>query len=179
MNGQSEQGESKTASESVTTPAPKIPWWKDHLPAKTVKPTPSGDKRTTPLAPSQPAALSTPDTSSQPTVLHEYIPILLGLAGILVCVFVVVVVTADRPKSDYGKSESSNSRGSKITAENYLRIKNGMNHSDVTIILGQPLEKKGEYPALRIWKWKEGAKEITVVIDENGSVAGKTQIGLD
>ena len=69
--------------------------------------------------------------------------------------------------------------GSKITGDNYLKIKNGMNHSQVTVILGQPTEKEGEYPLPRIWTWKDGSKEITVVIDGNGSVDASTQKGLD
>ena len=78
-----------------------------------------------------------------------------------------------------GSGSSGGSSGSKLTGENYLKIKNGMNHSEVTIILGQPAEKMGEYPAPRIWKWRDGSKEITVVIDSNGSVDAKTQKGLD
>lgn len=76
-----------------------------------------------------------------------------------------------------GGGDESNG-GSKITAQNFLRIDEGMNHQDVTVILGEPSEKLGSYPNPRVWKWKEGGKVITAVIDRNGNVEAKTKEGL-
>jgi hypothetical protein len=67
----------------------------------------------------------------------------------------------------------------KVTRENYARIERGMNHSDVTTILGEPTKKMGESPAPQIWTWKDGSKEISVVIGSNGKAEGRTQTGLE
>ena len=68
---------------------------------------------------------------------------------------------------------------SKVTRENYAKIESGMNQSDVTTILGEPTKKLGESPAPQIWTWKDGGKEISVVIGSKGNVEDKTQTGLD
>jgi hypothetical protein len=71
------------------------------------------------------------------------------------------------------------SGNSKVTRENFLKIESGMNHSDVTTILGEPTKKMGESPAPQIWTWKDGSKEISVVIGSNGKVEDRTQTGLE
>lgn len=99
---------------------------------------------------------------------------------LMVAVFFFLVGCGGGSGSLGGKS------GSKLTAENFLRIKSGMNHQEVTLILGQPTKKEGSTDiGARVWTWQEGSKEITVIIDNNGNVmdnggsALKTQKGLE
>ena len=95
----------------------------------------------------------------------------------------LIVAGCSNSGSTGGKSGGG---GSKLTAENFLKIKPGMNHQEVTLILGQPTKKEGSTEAgARIWTWEEGSKKITVVIGNDGGVmtegasALKTQKGLD
>jgi outer membrane protein assembly factor BamE (lipoprotein component of BamABCDE complex) len=66
---------------------------------------------------------------------------------------------------------------SKLTVENYLRIKEGMPMDDVELILGKPSDIKSFYPTYHS-EWKKGNTTIRV-ISENGKVKSKSQSGLE
>lgn len=76
------------------------------------------------------------------------------------------------------------SSGSKINAENFLRIKPGMGYQEVKLILGSPTSD--DYVSelkLRTMEWREGSKKITVllqggVVMQHNGTAAKTQDGL-
>ena len=106
-----------------------------------------------------------------------------GCITIIAACFVVLCYSYRASESrNYGSSSgyynSGSSSKTRITPENFLRIKNGMNHSDVTVILGKP-DEQSEVLGIKIWTWRNGLKEITVLINRNGEIEGKTQKGLD
>lgn len=80
----------------------------------------------------------------------------------------------------------SGCKGTKLSVDNFLKIRTGMNQQDVILMLGQPTRKEElDRVGARIWTWTDGDREITVLIDNNGNVmdAGggnpaKTQKGL-
>ncbi|GIW81761.1 MAG: hypothetical protein KatS3mg105_3568 [Gemmatales bacterium] len=90
------------------------------------------------------------------------------------------------PLFSLGCDVSGRGSATKLTVENFLKIKAGMNHQEVTLILGQPTEKEeSEELGMRMWRWREGNKEITIFFDEwgnvmfNGTSAFKVQKGLE
>jgi len=66
---------------------------------------------------------------------------------------------------------------SKITWENYEKIKCGMSLSEVVAILGPPGRGSGRFYDC-VWLPKKAPTMIRVMFDENGKVGSKAQIGL-
>lgn len=103
-------------------------------------------------------------------------------AGLCICAFLCHMGCS------YTSGIANPGSKSKLTAENFLKIQPGMNHQEVSLILGPPTEWKGSYElGIRSMEWREGVKSISVSIDNNGNVmtftaggsAAKTQSGLN
>jgi hypothetical protein len=85
-----------------------------------------------------------------------------GGGGLLLIVVVVVLVLV-----------LAGGGNSKVTKENYDKLKAGMSEAEVTAILGSPDEKKdGGNPSAKVWSWKNGNSSITVTFT-NGKVTGQ------
>lgn len=78
-----------------------------------------------------------------------------------------------------GCGEGAVGSDEKVHGRNYHKTRNGMSHSDVTAILGEPAHKVGDAPGPSLWHWQARGKEINVVIGGDGRVSGKSQHGLN
>lgn len=84
-----------------------------------------------------------------------------GGGGLLLIVVVVLVLVF------------AGGGNSKVTKENYDKLKAGMSEAEVTAILGSPDEKKDAgNPSAKVWSWKNGNSSITVTFT-NGRVTGQ------
>jgi hypothetical protein len=143
---------------------------------------------TPPLPVNEPARTQTANpiaaqsTKSYDLAESRIVPFVISGAAVLLALFAFLY----KPNYNSSSGGRTGSSGSRLTADNFMKIKPGMNHQEVTLILGQPTKKEGSVEAgARIWRWEEGSKEIVVVIANDGSVmadglsALKTQKGLD
>jgi hypothetical protein len=83
---------------------------------------------------------------------------------------------------DSGKLKDADGKGqpvSKLTGDNYLRVKEGMQEDEVKVILGTPSETQNVYlPKVAfVLTWKEGDKLVRVRF-EDFKVSSKDSLGL-
>jgi hypothetical protein len=62
--------------------------------------------------------------------------------------------------------------GSKLTSENFMKIKPGMTEKEVTDILGDPKEKKDAEGGTKEYIWESGKNKVEVKF-KDGKVVGQ------
>jgi hypothetical protein len=71
--------------------------------------------------------------------------------------------------------------GSKVTSENFMKVKDGMSESDVNGLLGSPTktEEKDMAPfgKVKVAEWKSGNNEVTIMYKDGKVVGQKGKFG--
>jgi hypothetical protein len=79
-----------------------------------------------------------------------------------------------------GTAGENSKKVSKVTAENYVKLKDGMTEKEVADILGLPSaareEALGKLGKVKVLTWKNGLDAIDVIINKDGKIAGQKAV---
>jgi hypothetical protein len=103
------------------------------------------------------------------------------LAGaVLVLILSLVLPGCEKNGKDgkkNGKGDTTDGENTKITKENYGKVKDGMTEKKVTEILGEPTESKdAKESAGKTLIWKNGNNTITITLNKEGKVESKMSV---
>jgi outer membrane protein assembly factor BamE (lipoprotein component of BamABCDE complex) len=98
--------------------------------------------------------------------------VLRGMTLFLVVMIISLLAFAVTTSDDLFKT-------SKLTKENFLKVRTGMLPSDVRVIFGQPTQKSTFLLGYsEAWTYREEKKTVTIFFDEDGRVSNKDESGL-
>jgi|SRR5262249_26865834 len=95
----------------------------------------------------------------------------------LVVLALCLALSACKKDGKDGKEGKENGGpSSKVTKENFAKVKDGMTEKQLTAILGPPTDSKDKDDGAKELNWKNGNNTITITLDKKGKLDSKTSV---